>query len=479
MSNDYFRIEYDRSNPASIEEYAQRLIGKSFRQIIEDDYRNSTSAVGEDSFAYGDSDNFEAKANKGNLGQIVEEHFFHYECNSDSRADFHEAGVELKVSPYKKNKNGSLSAKERLILTMIDYCKVVNESFEESHFWQKSQLILLIYYLYSDNIKMRLDYKINYARLFTPPEQDIKIIKQDYETIVAKIKAGKAHELSEGDTLYLGAATKGATSANRTKQPFSDIAAKPRAFAFKNSYMTYVLNTYIIPGKATYEPIIKDDAPDSFEDYVVQKIGRYIDYSVQGLCEELQIDASARPKNLEAMLAYRMLGIKGNQAEEFVKANIVVKTIRIEKDSSIRENMSFPTFKFKELVEESWEDSTFGNYLRETRFLFVVYKFDQDIVLRLKGCQFWNIPYNDLENEVRNVWEKTVQVLKDGLIITERNGKRYNNFPKASENHVCHVRPHGKDANDTYELPDGRRYTKQCFWLNNDYILSQLRDDLK
>lgn len=33
------------------------------------------------------------------------------------------------------------------------------------------------------------------------------------------------------------------------KQPFSDELAKPRAFAFKNSYMTYVLNNYIIPEK--------------------------------------------------------------------------------------------------------------------------------------------------------------------------------------------------------------------------------------
>ena len=69
--------------------------------------------------------------------------------------------------------------------------------------------------------------------------------------------------------------------------------------------------------------------------------------------------------------------------------------------------MSFPTFKFKELVEEDWEDSTFGNYLRETRFLFVVYKFDQQDELRLKGCQFWNIPYDDLEGNVKSVWEKT------------------------------------------------------------------------
>ena len=101
--------------------------------------------------------------------------------------------------------------------------------------------------------------------------------------------------------------------------------------------------------------------------------------------------------------------------------------------------MSFPTFKFKELVEEDWEDSTFGNYLRETRFLFVVYKFDQQDELRLKGCQFWNIPYDDLEGNVKAVWERTQRVLREGLQIEKKNGKNYNNFPKSSENPVCHV----------------------------------------
>ena len=49
-----------------------------------------------------------------------------------------------------------------------------------------------------------------------------------------------------------------------------------------------------------------------------------------------------------------------------------------------KESMSFPTFRFTELIEEDWEDSTFGNYLRETRFLFVVYKFDADDTLRFR-----------------------------------------------------------------------------------------------
>ena len=103
-------------------------------------------------------------------------------------------------------------------------------------------------------------------------------------------------------------------------------------------------------------------------------------------------------------------------------------------------------------------------------------KFDENNTLRLKGCQFWNIPYSDLEGNVKKVWEETKKVLIDGLEITNVNGKNTSNLPKASDNPVSHVRPHARNAEDTYELPDGRKYTKQCFWLNNTYIRSQLDD---
>lgn len=473
----YFE-EYDKTNPLSIENYAQKLIGKTFQDVIDEDEQKQAMFVREAS-SYGVAEVSEGKRNKGNLGQIIEERFFHYACNNDARPDFHEAGVELKVTPYKVGANGKLSAKERLILTMIDYFSVVNEEFETSHMWNKARLILLIYYLYEKEVPINLDYRIDYAKLFTPPEQDIKIIKHDFEVIVEKIRAGKAHELSEGDTMYLGAATKASTSQDRRMQPFSDEPAKPRAFSFKNSYMTYVLNTYIVPGKDTYEPIMQSETTDSFENYVVQRIDKHAGESVSELCNVFEINVEKKPKNLEALLAYRMLGIKGNHAEEFEKANIVVKAIRIGKNNKIKENMSFPTFKFKELIEEEWEDSTFGNYLRETRFLFVVYKFDENDVLRLRGCQFWNIPYADLEGDVRTVWERTKAVLQEGLQVTLVNGVHRNNFPKATENRVSHVRPHAKNANDTYELPDGRKFPKQCFWLNNTYILSQLEERFK
>ncbi len=465
--------DYDRTDPLSIESYGQRLIGKTFRDLCG---QEDAGSCGEEPDSYGAR--HADRKRKGGLGELIEERHFHYPSNHDARPDFPEAGVELKATPYKKNKNGTLSAKERLSITMIDYFEVVEEAFESSHLWSKARLILLVCYRYQKETTNRLDYRIDYVKLFSPPEQDRRIIQHDFEVIVGKIKEGKAHELSEGDTLYLGAAPKASTSKARRRQPFSEELAKPRAFAYKNSYMTYVLNHYIIPDAVSYEPIMKGAAADSFENYVVSRIENYRDWSVQELCEEFHIKHGKLPKNLGAVLAYHILGIRGNQAEEFVKANIVNKTIRIEKNGKIKESMSFPAFRFKELVKEEWEDSIFGNYLRETRFFFIVYRYDLEGALRLKGCQFWNMPYEDLEGHVRIVWERTKKALLAGLKVTRENGHYRDNFPKASEDPVCHVRPHARDADDVYELPGGGVYPKQCFWLKNSYIRSQLRPNL-
>ena len=124
------------------------------------------------------------------MGQLIEKHFFFYDINSKSEADFNEAGVELKVTPYTIKANGDLRAKERLVLTIINYMKDYTEAdFLKSHVYEKCELMLLIYYLYEPN-KERLDYLINYIKLFKFPAEDLEIIKKDYKIIIDKIKAG-------------------------------------------------------------------------------------------------------------------------------------------------------------------------------------------------------------------------------------------------------------------------------------------------
>ena len=180
---------------------------------------------------------------KGLLGHVVETGFYNYPRNSDSKADFEELDIELKVTGYVKNKNGTLRAKERLVLSKIDYHTIINETFESSHVLGKCKNMLIIWYEYDKN-KEAKDFKITDYQLYDM-NKDESIFKNDFEIIKGKVLNGKAHELSEGDTKYLGACTKARTSKDRTTQPFSDILSKPRAYSLKNTYMTYILRENI------------------------------------------------------------------------------------------------------------------------------------------------------------------------------------------------------------------------------------------
>lgn len=415
--------------------------------------------------------------NKGNVGQMFEECWFGRKVNSRSEADFKELGVELKVTPFIKNKSGKKSAKERLILNIIDYMTEVKLSFETSHFWEKNQKILLMYYEYVKELEVR-DFKVLSAILFEYPEKDLIIIKQDWQKIVQKIREGKAHELSEGDTLYLGACRKGAGGGKDLRnQPYCDIKANQRAFCLKQSYMTYVLNNYAFGEKAE-ESLISDEKTlekVGFDEYIESKLSPYYGNTQDSLIEEFKINPEM--KNVNERIVAAILGVKGSIAktEEFEKANIVPKTIRIESNNTIKESMSFPTFKFKEIIEETWEDSYMYNLLSQTKFMFIIFRFDEKGALIFERVMFWNMPVADLE-EVKKVWDKTVKVIKVGIQITTKNGKDYNNLPGMTFNEVSHVRPHGQNKKDCYELPDGKPFTKQCFWLTNKYILKQVLD---
>ena len=171
--------------------------------------------------------------NKGGLGTFVEEHIFHYHPNSDDNPDFIDAGIELKVTPVKQNQNGTFSSKERLVLNKINYMTEVDKTFETSSFYHKNKKLLIWFYLWTKGIPA-YNYKFLHDKLL---EFDLdfknsvqyQVIKRDWDIIHKKIVDGRAHEISESDTTFLAACTKGANSSILTKQPNSNVLAKPRA----------------------------------------------------------------------------------------------------------------------------------------------------------------------------------------------------------------------------------------------------------
>ena len=255
---------------------SQSAIGKSFREI-----RDVELITVED-------ENFQ----KGSMGGIIEEYLFGIEPNGESEPDFIDAGIELKVTPYKRNKDNTLSAKERLVLNMIDYMTEYKNEFYTSHFWFKNNKLEILWYLHEDN-KDKLDFKItNEILLNLSISEDIKQIEKDWNTVIKKIREGKAHEISEGDTMYLGACTKGANASSVRKQPFSDILAKNRAFCFKNSYMTQLVRKYI--GDYSNVEKILTNKNETFDEFVNKVINKYKGKTQRQLMTLFNIDSTAK-----------------------------------------------------------------------------------------------------------------------------------------------------------------------------------------
>lgn len=415
------------------------------------------------------------KTGKGAIGTVIEESWFCYTPNSVSEPDFSEAGVELKVTPYLRGRNG-IRAKERLVCNIINYMEEYDRTFQTSSFWHKCNTMLLMSYEHLENTP-KGDFKIDAAVLFSFPEEDLLIIEHDWEIIMEKVRDGKAHELSEGDTMYLAACTKGANASSVRPQPFSEIPAKQRAYSLKSSYMTQILNKFIF-GNKTSERVVKDWrnlVHNSFEEHVLRKLEPFYGRSQSWLKEKFHVDTTA--KNANEILLAKMLGVEGKitHTEEFKKAGIIPKTIRVQRNGKIKENMSFPTFDFIKLSHEQiWEESELYNYLAPTKFLFVIFQEITNGEYVFERAMFWNIPNEDLV-EVGHVWERTVQTIREGVVLIPTPRGVSNNLPKQSESNVSHVRPHGKNADDKLPLPDGRMMTKQCFWLNNSYIAEQIK----
>ena len=439
-------IDYDASSSESIVHYALNLQDSSLRKEL---------GIPEDV-------KFERKG-KGGFGESVEFYYFGYNPNSKQAPDFEEVGIELKVTPLKTVRRNELVPKERLVITMINYMTVVNERFESSNLYHKIREILLLHYLHDDE-KDPFDYEFKLVHLWSIPEEDYPTIKADWELIVEKIRAGLAHELSGGDTNYLEACTKGADSSKTREQPHSAIPAKPRAFALKSSYMRTVV------GRGFSAQSIKRDRGQKgmgLDELVRSHFTPYISMTNEQLAQRFKLNIKA--KGFYASVTKRILGLgEKDKILEFEKAGLRVKTIRLKSNGVPKEDISFKAMKYKEVVEQEWEDSDFYDDLT-ARYLFVLYQITKETgkeITRLKGVEFWSMPMNDLESHARECFEDTIARILDG---------RAHDLPKKSENPCVHVRPHGRNKADTCETPQGTRVTKKCFWLNAGYIANELK----
>ncbi|MDE6370296.1 MAG: hypothetical protein K2K92_02265 [Duncaniella sp.] len=424
---------------------------------------------------------------------MVEELFFGYNINSDRDADFSEAHLELKCTPLLKSRtDGSYRIKERLVCSMIDYFELVETRFEDSHLLAKCRLMLLLFYMHTPDVPI-YDYEFLFRVLWQIPEKDLILIKKDYETIAEKVRNGEAHNLSEGDTIYLGACRKGQKGDTPQPQPYSSIKANKRAFSLKPAYIRYILkhvtesgdnnfSNYGSSSNAEYELVnTRELQGQSFEKIIIDRFKRFYGMNYVEICDRLGVEpyqSKSKYADIAGLIASNSKSKRISDAEEFAKSGIIMKTIRLRKNGMPKESMSFKNIDYQEIFDnDNWFDSE-AYELFTNRFLFVVFrpkanekitvhnnKTNRDITEQsyvLENVFFWTMSSESL-CKAKSFWEHIRHnVLSDRINL--------DSFWSISDKRDFHVRPKAGKKIQLTPNPNGGLAEKYCYWFNADFV---------
>lgn len=310
-------------------------------------------------------------------------------------------------------------------------------------------------------------------------------MKQDYDKIIDKIRSGKAHELSEGDTTYLGACRKGQKGDADVYYSLPDgsravIPAPKRAFSLKTQYMRTILEfakknggqgafntSALVHG---YGPHLIEESElreKSFEDILLDRFEPFFGLSYDELVHKLHAPTTGAKSKFflvanEILTESHTRGDDVTKSDEFVKSGIVIKTIRLKKNGRPAEAMSFENINYFDILQEDdWFESRLYDIFTG-RFLFIVFQENEDGVARLDKAFFWTMPVKDLE-EAAAYWLSIKNAVKNNHIAPEY-------FYRESDHKKFHVRPKAKNAADVTANPHGGTVKKYCYWFNHDYI---------
>jgi DNA mismatch repair protein MutH len=405
---------------------------------------------------------------KAEVGHALEA-YFGIPKNSRAEADFPGAGIELKAVPVLKT-GSKVRVKERTFVSKIDYMKIVEETWDSAKIRGKLEILFVFYGHLADLPKAA--FPILAIDLFIPDDRHNEVFRADWERVRTMVRHGQAHLLRESDGRVLTPSTKSAAGADRSKQPFSDVPAKPRAFALKPPFtLERYRQTY--QTKSATESLIVNlgmKRVDTFEKKLLARFGPYLGKTLAEIGDELKVPRS-EAKSYAASVVRRIVGARSGRSRiaEFEEMGLTLRMTRVGPNLRPYEALSFPAFGYRSLLEESWEDSELLSYV-EDMLLVPVHGATRSTPAprcTLGRPVFWRPSASDLDT-IRMEWEIYRLEIERGLA---------DRLTPASETVAIHVRPHARNAGDTDDAPGIGPLIKKSFWLNQSFVQSILRGE--
>lgn len=353
---------------------------------------------------------------KGGFGNKVEEIHYQIENNNRPEPDVANLGIEIKTNPLKRKLNKEIVAYQRVVLGMIDFSNLVLEDFNTSSYLKKNSSILFNMYLYDKNLK-DFEYRFLLVDIIKITNEDFDVIRRDWNIIKEKAQNLKAEEISQSDTEYLAAVTKGGK--NQIPQEYqvgSKISkAKRRAFAYKGPFINHLLQDYSLIEKDGKEYFVKNKKPKEYFKIMTSahdgNIGKAVEEKFSSFIglEDIKIadifgykdsfikavDKSRWHWNTSLILTGDRKKYLSNYIEEFSKSGLTVKTIRVSSDNTPKEEISFRTQDYILNEKSVWEESSLYEEIGR-KFLWVIYKEKGKDRFYLEKIFFWSMPELDL-----------------------------------------------------------------------------------
>lgn len=462
----------------------------------------------------------------GIAGDVIEQSVFGYERDSDQECDIEIDGVltELKTTGVRipkgdlksvKGKTGDaynvyLAAKEGISITGVTFEPTIQTDFNTSHFWEKSEHLLIVFYEYrSYEVVPASAYAqfpiVDYCYNSFSDEEKAKL-QNDWELVRDHLQ--KIYE-EYPDTAMRNEQLVGFTHVLRPnlllielvpgfKRKATGSYQKPR-YRLKKTFVDYIVRGHFDKSRTQNEIVLKDSF-SSFAQLDARCHALSLQYKGKTIAElKKMLGITISAKNMVAICVIRMFGTnckRLNQISDFAKVGIIAKTITITPQGGRTEDMKLKHIDFEEWAdrEADFEDSDVYDYFCEHSFLCPIFcEHDSNDQSKTTFEGFKRFAFDDdfIENEVRRTWEDSRKLIHTNKLEWEylydkQGNKRINNsgacmgapnFPKSSDYKVFFRG--GADVStdkSRTECVNGIRMLPQFFWLKGSYIADKLQE---
>ncbi len=463
----------------------------------------------------------------GIAGDVIEQSVFGYKRDSKQECDIEidgvltelkTTGVRIRKSDIKKARNLTgaaynvlLSAKEGISITGVTFEPDIQRDFLTSHFWEKSENLLIVFYEYKSydvvpaseyaNFPI-VDYCYNH---FSEEEReklqnDWEIVRNYLQTIYAKYDTQEErNENLQGFTHVLRPHLLLIELVPGFKKTATGAFQKPR-YRLKQTFVDYIVKGHFDNSRVATE-IKLQESFSSFSqlDARCHSIAtKYKGKTFLQLKRLLSIDTEISTKDFGAKCILKMFDANCNRLNlisDFTKVGIIAKTITITTSGGRTEDMKLNHIDFEEWTDRNldFEDSEIYNYFCEHSFLCPIFcEHDETDSSKTTFEGFKRFAFDDsfIESEVKRTWKDSRDMIYHNRLVweyqyDEHGNKRKNkngsymgapNLPKSSE-YIVFFRGGANISDDTTrtEIVNGIKILPQFFWLKGSYIANKLQ----